>query len=120
MLRNLIIVLSLLIVLSQVCFGENNHASLKAYPNAIISIQDSETGIIFYVESNGQKLVALNSQNGSVIWSRNIIILHSPEIGEPVIRHLHIRNGQIEVVAGQHCFYKVDLRTGKAKFAGCD
>ncbi len=120
MLRNIISILSLLIVLSQVCFAEDNHASLNAFPNAIISIHDPETGIIFYVESNGQKLVALNSQNGSVLWSRNIISLHSPEIGEPVIRHLHIINGQIEVVAGHHCFYNVDLRTGEAKFAGCD
>jgi hypothetical protein len=118
--RNVIFFLSLFIALSAECFADDNHASLRAYPNATISAKDPATKTVVFVEGTGRYLVAINAQDGSFLWSKNIIGLHTPEVGEPVIRRLEIKNGKIRVIAGKQCVYDVDLKTGTAKFVGCD
>ena len=118
--RKLIPIFFLVMASSLQCFAGSDHASLKAYPDAITSIEDPATRTAVFVDGSGQNLIAVNARDGSYLWSVNIIGFHTPEAGEPVIRHLEIKNGQIIVTAGKHCIYQVDLKTGTAKFVGCD
>jgi hypothetical protein len=48
------------------------HASLIAYPEAIIWLKDPKTGMVFYVESNGRRLVAFG-KDGAVAWSVDVL-----------------------------------------------
>src|SRR5262245_56308168 len=76
----------------------NSHASLKVYPSAIISLKDSKTGNLFYVESNGRCLVAFD-KNGGVLWNVDVFetLPHSPLVGAPVVRHLTLGQGRLTV-----------------------
>lgn len=101
--------------------GIENHASLAAYPKAVISLKDPKTEMIFYVESNGRRLVALD-KNGSVVWNVDVLAEAKikPTRGEPVIRHLLMKDGDLHVTCGRSDWARVHLQTGKAEFLGND
>ena len=97
------------------------HASLVAYPNAVICLKDPKTELVFYVESNGCRLVALD-KDGSLAWSVDVLAeaKFKPTQGEPVIRHLRLQDGELRVTCGKHDFAKVQLKTGKTEYVGAD
>lgn len=97
------------------------HASIKAYPTAVISLKDPKTETIFYVESSGRRLVAL-SKNGVVLWIVDVIeaTKAAPFAGAPVIRRLELRNGELSVTFGKHSFATVGIGDGKVKYLGSD
>ena len=97
------------------------HASLAAYPNAVISLKDPKTRTIFYVESNGRRLVAL-SDAGAVVWSIDLLAEAGikPAVGEPVIRHLRLEDDALHVTCGKSDTAKVNVKTGKAERLGSD
>jgi len=97
------------------------HASLVAYPNAVISLKDPKTELIFYVESNGRRLVALD-KDGAVAWSVDVFAEAKikPAKGEPVIRHLRLQDGELRVTCGKSDEAKVQLKTGKTEYVGSD
>jgi hypothetical protein len=98
-----------------------SHASLRAYPNAVISLKDPKTENIFYVESNGRRLVALN-KDAAVLW--NVDVLNSsnkaPIVGQPVIRDLKLEKDRLKVVIGKHAYVEVRASDGVAQFLGSD
>src|SRR6478672_3391574 len=98
-----------------------SHASLKAYPNAIITLKDPKTENIFYVESNGRRLVAFK-KDGMIIWSVDLLEATkvTPKSGQPVIRHLKLSEDQLQVVFGKHDFVEVQINSGKTKYVGSD
>lgn len=96
------------------------HASLKAYPNALVSLKDPKSGIIVIVESNGRRLLA-TTDAGKYLWSVDIIdACGTPETGQPVIRHLAISGDTIAVTFGRHSFAKVKLTAGEITCEGSD
>jgi len=97
------------------------HASLAAYPDAVISLRDPKTGTIFYVESNGRRLVAL-SKAGLVAWSIDVFQEANikPSLGTPVIRHLKLEGDTLWITCGKNDTVKVQVKTGKTEYAGAD
>ena len=97
------------------------HASLKAYPSATISLKDPKTGNLFYVESNGRRIVAFN-KDGTVLW--NVDVLEAlPTIqfvGAPVVRDLRLDRGHLAITIAKHAYAEVELQSGKVKFLGAD
>jgi hypothetical protein len=97
------------------------HASLAAYPNAVISTSDPKTGMIFYVESDGRRLVALG-RDGTLAWAIDVFKEADvkPAVGKPVVRHLRVDGGSIWATCGKHDSVRIDVRTGRARFMGSD
>jgi len=97
------------------------HASIAAYPNAVISARDPGSGMTFYVESDGRRLVAL-AADGSLAWGLDLfqeVDLRSA-VGEPVIRHLRVVGGSLWATCGKSNSVRIDPRTGRAELAGSD
>ncbi len=101
--------------------GAAAHASLAAYPQAVISLKEPKTGMVFYVESNGRRLVAID-KDGAVAWSVDVMDEAKIKLnrGMPVIRHLRLQDGELRATCGKSYEVKVDIKTGKAEFAGAD
>jgi hypothetical protein len=97
------------------------HASLTAYPQAVISLKDPTTGMVFYVESNGRRLVAF-STDGTLAWSVDLLAEAKikPAHGAPVIRHLRMQEVELRVTCGKSDEVKVETSTGKAEYVGAD
>jgi outer membrane protein assembly factor BamB len=97
------------------------HASIAAYPGAVISVKDARTEMLFYVESNGRQLVAFD-KDGAVAWSVDVMAQAKikPERGAAVIRHLRVQDGELFVTCGKSHSYKVEPKTGKVQFIGND
>jgi hypothetical protein len=97
------------------------HASVAAYPNAIISLKDRKTEMILYVESNGRTLVALG-KDGEVVWSVDVLqeAKIKPATGQPVIRHLRLEGNDLSVTCGKSDTAKVQMLTGKIERVGAD
>ena len=97
------------------------HASLTAYPQAVISVKDPKTEMVFYVESNGRRLVAFAS-DGAVAWSVDVLAEAKikPAQGVPVIRHLRLQDGELWVTCGKHDSAKVKTSTGETEYVGAD
>jgi hypothetical protein len=97
-----------------------DHMSQVAYPDAVISLKDGTSGILFYVEGNGRRLVAFDKE-GAVKW--RVDVMAEAKInprGTAVIRHLHVKDGVLWVTCGRSHYAKVNLLSGKAEFAGND
>ena len=95
------------------------HASLVAYPNAVISI--AAAGRVFYVEGDGRTVVAI-SPEGAIQWRSEVLdqeALKALAKGM-VIRHLRMEGGQLMVTFGKSGAAKVDPKSGKVEFAGTD
>jgi len=101
--------------------GVAAHASLTAYPQAVISLKDPKTGMVFYVETNGRCLVAF-ATDGAVAWSVDVMAEAKikPAQGAPVIRHLRLQDGELRVRCGKHDEAKVETSTGKTEYVGAD
>jgi hypothetical protein len=97
------------------------HASLSAYANAVISLKDPKTGMIFYVESNGRRLVGFNN-DGRVMWTVDVLdaVKIKASLGQPVIRHLRLEDDHLWVTFGKSHTAKVQIETGKVQYIGSD
>lgn len=98
------------------------HASLIAYSNAVVTAADAETGITVTVEPNGRELKA-TGKDGSDLWKVDVVKAWGNPAnpgGKPVIRHLAIRDGKVDVTVGKAMGGTVDLKTGKAVLIGED
>jgi hypothetical protein len=97
------------------------HASLAAYPNAVISLRDADQGTTFYVESDGRRLVAI-SRDGKPAWGVDVLneVRVAPILGEPVIRHLNLVNGTLWATIGRSDSVRIDPKTGATEYAGRD
>lgn len=97
------------------------HASVDAYPNAVISLKDRKTEMIFYVETNGRTLVAFG-KGGEIVWSVDLLqeAKIKPAIGQPVIRHLLLEGNDLWVTCGKSDRVKVQALTGESEYVGAD
>jgi hypothetical protein len=97
------------------------HASLKWYAKSVISLKDPKTENLFYVESNGRRLVAFR-KDGTVMWSVDVLDATkvTPKRGNPVIRDLRLDRDRLFVTFGMHDYAEVQPNTGKTQYLGSD
>jgi outer membrane protein assembly factor BamB len=91
------------------------HASVAAYPNAVLSLKDPKTGLIFYVESDGRRLVALD-KDGALVWGFDVLDeakVNTHRLGAPVVRHLSLHGDKLWAVCGKSETVSIDVETGK-------
>ena len=98
-----------------------SHASFVAYPGAVISLKDPASGMIFYVESDGRKLVALD-QAGGVAWGLDVLEASGgdPVVGRPVVRHLKLDGANLLATCAKHTHVSIDVATGKVTSVEAD
>lgn len=92
------------------------HASLLAYPNAVIKADDKASGITVEVKLNGKDLEAKKADK--VLWT--VTLPKGDEIGTPVIRNVTVANGKVDAVIGKHRYVTLDLNSGKVLSDGSD
>lgn len=97
------------------------HASLAAYPTAVITLHDPASGLRFEVEPDGRHLVATGG-DGVLRWRTDVFAAarFTPAAGEPVIRHLRLDQGQLFVTCGKSDEVRIDPRSGAAVYLGAD
>lgn len=95
------------------------HASLDAYSNAVVSLKDPKSGMTFYVESNGRRLVALD-RDGGIAWCIDVLEQIKPALGKPVIRHLRVDGAQLSATVGKSDVASIDVKSGTLRDAGRD
>lgn len=98
------------------------HASLAAYPNAVVSV--AAAGIVVAVAPDGRTLKATNEKSEPpkpILWSVDLVkAWGAPATGSPVIRSLRIEGESVVVTIGKSMTGKVEIRTGKATLIGED
>ena len=99
----------------------SSHASLRAYPDAIISVTDAASAITVTVDPGGSGLTARDAQ-GAVLWQVDVLQqTGKPSEGFPVVRHLAATGrGTVSIVVGKHRYVEVDLKSGALKLLGED
>lgn len=99
--------------------GSPKHASLEAYPQAVITLKDKATKALFYVESNGRTLVCFDS-DGRLKWALDVIATIKPGRGPAVVRDLTMKDGKLWAICGRSSAGTVDPESGKVELAGND
>lgn len=91
------------------------HASVRAYPNAIVSATDSDSGITVSVDRDGMSVTA-RSATGTVLWHGDVLKKTGrPSVGCPVVRYIKITaHGGVLLVIGKHRFIEADLRAERS------
>jgi hypothetical protein len=85
------------------------------------SITDQKTGITVSVGEDDKTLVAADSRTKKTLWKTNIIeAAGKPNVGQPVIRDLSIKDDVLTAIYGKHSFAKFDLKTGRLLEKGTD
>jgi methyl coenzyme M reductase beta subunit len=99
----------------------SGHASIHAYPDAIISATDAASGITVSVDRDGASVTARSSA-GAILWHADVLKeTGRPSVGFPVVRRIDITaRGTASLVVGKHRFVEVDLKNGKMKMLGED
>ena len=100
--------------------GAAEHASMRAYPEAVVSATDGGSGITISVESDGTSVTARGA-DGAVLWHADVLKeTGKPSEGFPVVRRVEITRGAVSLVVGKHRYVEADLKSGKLKFLGED
>jgi len=99
---------------------ETAHASLAAYPGAVISCTDATSGTSFEVAPDGRTLVGKNADGKESLRVDVIEKCGSPAVGAPVIRHLAVTGSSLEVTFGKHSSASIDLKTMSLTCGGSD
>jgi hypothetical protein len=97
----------------------SQHASIQAYPDAIVSATDAASGITVSVDRDGKTVSARNSA-GTVLWQADVLKETGlPSTGFPVVRRIDIgQQGAASLIIGKHRAVEVDLQSGKMKLFG--
>ena len=96
------------------------HASLAAYPDAVISCSDTSSGASFEVEPDGRTLVAKGG-DGSELFKGDVIAqCGSPAVGSPVVRNIAVNASSLEITFGKHSYATLDLKSRALSCKGSD
>ncbi len=119
--KHFLLIIPLLFGLAGVSAAESTyHASSTAYPGTGIQVTIPDRDIVIVIQPNGRDLLAADLATGTVLWKVDLISLHMPEVGVPVLRHLQVKGDVVIVTAGKHTFYEVIIQTGEARWIGSD
>ena len=124
--RKIISWISVLYLITDMAFAveapkiESGHASLRAYPKAIISTKDSKTGITVHVDHDGRHVMGV-SGSGEMLWRTEVVgENYSCTAGSPVVRYLQIEGDKVSVTFCKSSYGEIELKTGKFRFLGQD
>ena len=99
------------------------HASYYACKDPVISLKDTISGTIYYVETNGMTVVAI-ANDGKTLWYKNIVgsymRLYGKTGDKPVIRHMKLVGDKLIVTFGINCVADVKTKTGGYEISGCE
>jgi hypothetical protein len=97
----------------------DGHASLSAYPDAVITATDDASGITVSVEADGKTLTARDAA-GTILWQADVLARTGPpSTGFPVVRRIDIAaGGKLTLVVGKQRVVEADLKTGAMKLLG--
>jgi outer membrane protein assembly factor BamB len=85
------------------------------------SISDQKTGLTFNVGDDDKTLTATDAKTGKAVWKTNVIEAGGkPNVGQPVIRDLSIKDDVLTAIYGKHNFAKFDVKTGRLLEKGSD
>jgi hypothetical protein len=101
--------------------GATEHASVRAYPDAIVSATDPSSGITVTVDRDGTSVTARSSA-GAALWHVDVLKeTGRPSEGFPVVRRIEITgHGDVSLVIGKHRFVEADLKSGRMRLLGED
>jgi hypothetical protein len=96
------------------------HASLKSYPEAVLTATDAASGTTLSVAPNGTVLTA--EKDGRTLWSVDIVAATGkPATGFPVIRLVEVtKPGTAMLVVGKGRAVEVEIASGRARALGED
>jgi hypothetical protein len=99
--------------------NDSQHASKKAYPEAIVSATDAASGITVSVDQDGTTVSAHNSAGG-VLWRADVLKeTGRPSEGFPVVRRVEFtKQGRVLLIIGKHRAVEADLKSGQMKLFG--
>ena len=85
------------------------------------SVTDQKTGLTASVLDDDQTLAIMDSKTGKILAKIQVIkAAGAPNVGQPVVRDLTIKDGVVTAIYGKHSFAKFDLKTGKLLEKGSD
>lgn len=97
----------------------SQHASIHAYPDAIVSATDAASGITVSVDPDG-RTVSARSSAGAVLWRADVLKeTGRPSEGFPVVRRIEFtKQGMVLLIVGKHRAVEADLNSGQMKLFG--
>jgi hypothetical protein len=96
------------------------HASLSAYPNAVVTAMDEGSKTKVTVEPDGRVVTAHDAQGQELFRADVIAECGVPAVGNPVVRHVSLEGGKVQVVMGKHSFASIDLASKSVECTGSD
>src|SRR4051812_3099952 len=85
------------------------------------SVSDQASGLTVSVQNDDRTLVAADTRSGKIVWKADVIqAAGKPNVGEPVVRDLTVKDGVLTAIYGKHSFAKLELKTGKLLEKGSD
>jgi hypothetical protein len=97
------------------------YASVRAYPDAVVSATNERSGIKVTIDPNGSGVTARNpageSYGRKTLFERPALHL----IGSPVVRYVGINaKGMVSLVLGKHRYVEAELHADKLRLRGED
>lgn len=96
------------------------HASISAYPGAVVTTGDESSKTTVTVEADGRVVTARGADGKELLRVDVIKECGSPAVGSAVVRHVSLEQGIIHVVMGKHAFATIDLATKTVQCMGSD
>lgn len=99
--------------------GQSQHASVLAYPDAIVTATDPASRITISVDTDGRS-VSARSSDGAVLWRVDVLKeTGKPSEGFPVVRRIEFtKQGKVLLIIGKHRAVEADLKSGEMKVFG--
>ncbi len=83
-------------------------------------VTDETSGISVALKDDDRSLVA-KDREGKVLWEVDVIKqAGAPAVGQPVVRHISVKDAKVTAAYGKHSFADFDLKTGRLLSAGSD
>src|SRR5438094_739320 len=85
------------------------------------SISDQATGLTVTVQEDDKTLIAADNKTGKSVWKTDVInVAGKPNVGQPIIRDLTVKDGVLTAIYGKHSFAKFNLKDGRLLEKGSD
>ena len=98
----------------------SEHASLAAYPGAVVTAEDQDSNTTVTVEADGRTVTARDAQGQELLRVDMLEKCGTPAVGNPVVRNVSLEQGKIHVVMGKHTFAVIDLESKSVECTGSD
>lgn len=84
------------------------------------SVKDEATGVAVQVKADNRTVV-VTDKDGKALWEVDVIQSAGPPvIGQPMVRHLSLKDGKVRAIYGKNSYADFDLTTGKLLASGSE